>query len=324
MRFFVLATLLSFAASAASSCKDSTSPKPVSVVHPAGTPTSQVTGLGGRPFAVRVTSTGDVLVTEQDLNRAVHADSDGSHMTNVAVGGDPGEVVANRAGTQAFVSNFFDGTISIMNLSNNTVQKTVSVSPSNAYRLALSPDESVLYVSSTDGHLYTVNTGAQTAGPSKALSGSLQGLALDHAGHTVYVSSTAGNITRLDASSLAIGKSVTISCTAQDIALSTDDAELYVACEGPSLVMVLDPTTLATKDSIVIAGAAPFGLAVSPDNAQLYVTSPGTGRLTIADRADRNVVKTLILTGAPRRVAFNTRGNRAYVANEGNWVDIIE
>jgi DNA-binding beta-propeller fold protein YncE len=30
------------------------------------------------------------------------------------------------------------------------------------------------------------------------------------------------------------------------------------------------------------------------------------------------------VSGYSRRVAFNARGNRAYVANEGNWVEIIE
>lgn len=325
MRLGSVSTFVTLAAlSAASSCHDSTGPKPISTVHPAGTPTAQIAALGGRPFGVRVAGTGDVLVTEQDLNQAVHTDSAGSHMNNIPVGRDPGDVVSNRAGTQAFVSSFFDGTIAFVNLTTNTVQKTVSVSPSNAYRLALSPDESILYVSSTDGNLYTVNTNTQTAGPSKTIGGALQGLTLDHAGHTVFVSSTGGNITRLDASSLAVTKSTTISCAAQDIALPTDDAELYVACEGSGRVMILDPSTLATQDSVVMSGTDPFGLAISPDNAQLYVTSSRLGRLTIVDRASRTVVKTLILTGVPRRVAFNARGDRAYVANEDNWVDIIE
>ena len=284
----------------------------------------QITGLGGRPFGVRVTGTGDVLVTEQDLNRAVRADSLGAHATNISVGGDPGDVVSNRAGTQAFVSSFFDGTIAFVNLSTNTVEKTLSVSPTNAYRLALSPNESRLYVSSTDGTLYTVSTGTRTAGPSKQIGGSLQGLTLDRGGRTIYVSATAGTITRLDASSLAVTKSVTLACDAQDIALATDDSELYVACENAGKVMILDPSSLATKDSINPSGFAPFGLAVTPDDLQLYVASSRLGRLTIIDRANRTVVKTLILTGAPRRVAFNASGSRAYVANEGNWVDIIE
>ena len=46
--------------------------------------------------------------------------------------------------------------------------------------------------------------------------------------------------------------------------------------------------------------------------------------LTVVDRVSRTVVTTPILTTMPRRVAFDARGNRDYVANEGNWVDNIE
>ena len=305
-------------------CRSSTStnagPPPT---HPSGNTATRILGLGGRPFAVRVARTGDVLVTEQDLNAAVHLDSLGTRRDTIGVGHDPGDVVADRAGTRAFVSNFFDGTVSVVDLTSKAVATVVRVSPSNAYRLALNGDESRLYVTSTDGHLYTINTGSQTAGVSAALSGSLQGIALARAGQSVFVTSTGGTIWRLDAASLATAKSATLGCAAQDIGLSTDDAELYVACENGS-VLVVDPTTLATKTTITVSGAAPFGLAVAPDNAQLYVSSPTTGVVAIIDRAGRTVLKSLPVSGVPRRVTFNAHGNKAYVANEQNWIDVIE
>jgi YVTN family beta-propeller protein len=303
-------------------CRDSTGPKPGSFVHPVGTASSQISGLGGRPFGINVTSSGDILVTEQDLNRAVHIAASGSVGVNVSVGADPGDVVSNRAGTLAFVSGFNDGTISFVDLATNGVTTTLQVA-NNAYRLALSADESRVYVSSTDGRLYVVNTGTRTVSTSVLIGGSLQGLALNHSGHALYVSSTGGTIARLDPASLSVTKSTSLSCGAQDVALSIDDAELYVACENGN-VTVLDATTLASKATIDIPSAGPFGLAVAPDNAQLYVSSPTSGRLAIVDRAGRSIVKTLIVTGAPRRIAFNAHGDKAYIANEGNWIDVIE
>jgi YVTN family beta-propeller protein len=88
--------------------------------------------------------------------------------------------------------------------------------------------------------------------------------------------------------------------------------------------MILDPTTLATKTTIPLSEAAPFGLGVTPDDAQIYVASAQTRNLTIIDRTSRSVVKTLMLNGVPRRIAFNTTGTKAYIANEGNWVDVIQ
>ena len=291
--------------------------------HPSGSTASRILGLGGRPFGVRVATTGDVLVTEQDLNRFVHLDSAATTSSNVAVGRDPGDVISNATGRTAWVSGFFDGTISVVDLATNTVTKTVPVSSTNAYRLALSANDARLYVTSTDGHLYTITTATETPGPAALLAGALQGLAINHAGNALYVTATSGSVWRLDPGSLATTKSTSLSCQAQDVAVATDDSEVYVACESGS-VIVLDPTTLAVKTAIATPGDGPFGLAVSPDNTQLYVTSPGTGALLIIDRANRTIVQSLAIAGTPRRVAFNAHGNKAYIANEGNWIDVIQ
>src|SRR5262245_12745027 len=296
---------------------------PDSVTHPAGPAGNTVTrivGLGGRPFGLTVTASGDVLVTEQDLNQAVRSDSLGGRPANFPSGRDPGDVAATRSGT-AFVSGYFDGTITVVNLSNNTVTETVHVCSSNASRDLDSTDQSQLFVTSHAGHLYTMNTSTRTVTGSIPLTAS-GGLTLNHAGTRLYASSTSGVISRLDLPGLTTGKSKSLGCTAQDVALATDDSELYVACEEGG-VMVLDPVTLVAKESVPL-GEAPFGLAVSPDNAQLYVASARTGSLTIIDRATRSVIRRLQLGGMPRRVAFNRFGNRAYVSNENNWIDVID
>jgi DNA-binding beta-propeller fold protein YncE len=305
-------------------CKDSsTTPTPTSrFTHPNGTSDTKIIGLGGRPFGLFVTSGGNVLVTEQDLNLAVRVDSLGGGSATIAVGHDPGDVVANDASTIGYVSGFFDGTVSVVDLGANQVLKTLQVSPSNAYRLVLSKDGTRLYVTSTDGYLYTINTATQTPISSLTL-GASQGIAINHAGSELYVTSTSGTVWRLDLPNLTTAKSTSLSCVGQDVALSKDDAEAYLACEDGNVV-VLDATTLATKGTIAVPGGAPFGLAVTPDNAQIYVASARTHNLTIIDRASHSIVNTLTLTGTPRRVGFNTLGNKAYVSNEGNWVDVIE
>ena len=304
-------------------CKSGTSPNnQTHATHPAGNGGLQIIGLTGRPFGIRVTSTGDVLATEQDANQMVRVDSLGGHAVNVGVGLDPGDVIVNSAGTTAFVSGFNDGTVDVVDLGTNHVTKTIQVSPSNAYRLALSKDGSSLYVTSPDGHLYTVSTSALSVTGSVSLNAS-QGMTLNHAGTELYVSSTSGTVWRLDLPGLTTGRSTSLPCTGQDVALPNDDSELYVACENGT-VTILDPTTLATKTTITLAGTAPFGLAVTPDAAQIYVASGATHNLTILDRIAHSVVKTVPLNGLPRRIAFNAFGDKAYIANEGNWIDVIE
>ena len=328
MRNLTVVATRAFSLLAFTSCNGSTSaptaPKPRPTgTHPQGTLSTRITGLGGRPFGISVTSTGDILVTEQDLNRIVHLDAKGSLISNLAVGADPRDVVANRAATLAVVSGFNDGTLSFVDLATNTVTTTMHVSSSNAYRLAFSADESLLYVTSTDGHIYAVDPRMHTVVTTKQYNGSLQGLVLNHAGNALYVSSSTGEINRLDPSSLAATGSAHLGCDAQDIAISYDDSELYVACERGSFV-TLNASTLSTKSENSVPGEAPFSLVITPDNAQLYVATPAADHVRILDVATGNTVKTLIVTGDPRRIAFSASGDKAYVANEGNWIDVIQ
>jgi YVTN family beta-propeller protein len=326
MRLPQLAVLLASACVVAG-CKSGTAPQtthqggPAGPTHPAGNAEVQIIGLGGRPFGLNVAATGGLLVTEQDLNQVVHLDSLGGSPANIAVGRDPGDVVATSAGT-AFVSGYNDGSVSVVDLSTNTILQAVHVSRTNAYRLALSKDESRLYITSADGHLYTMNTASRAVTDSVSLN-VFDGLTLDHAGTTLYATAASGTVWRIDAPGLTTARQASLGCAAKDVALATDDSEVYVACEDGSIA-VLDPTSLSTKAVISPPGAAPFGLAVSPDNAQLYVASALTHSLTIIDRATRTVVKTLQLAGTPRRVVFNKLGTKAYVSNEGNWIDVIE
>jgi hyaluronoglucosaminidase len=303
------------------SCRNGTGPKSElgNATHPTGNTDTRILGFSGRPFGLNVTSAGDVLTTEQDMNQAVRVDSLGGNAVGIAVGHDPGDVITTRDGATAFVSGFFDGTVSVVTLSNNRVTTIIPVS-TNAYRLVLSSSGADLYVTSTDGNLYDVSTSSRTVSRSVPLGGS-QGIAINHAGSSLYVSSTSGTVWRLNLPALTIGTSVTQSCSGQEVALSTDDAELYFACEDGK-VLVLDPTSLALKATIPVSSLAPFGMAVSPDNQQIYVA--GGGGLAVIDRASRTVIKQLALGGTPRRVGFNKTGNKAYISNEGNWVDVIE
>ena len=291
--------------------------------HPSGSQTWRIRQLAGRPFGVRVASTGDVLVTEQERNVLVHLDAEGEVRNEIRVGSDPGDVLVSDDGAEAYVSNFFDGTVSIVDLSQDRVASTVSVAPRNAYRLALSKSGKRLYVTSMDGNLYTMDAFRRTGGSSPiVLGGALQGIALSHSGRALYVTSTSGMIWRLDAASLETLSSNSLDCTMQDVALPTDDAKLYAACANGSVV-VLDPRTLTVKGTIAVPGASPFGLAITPDNAQLYVAS-SRGTVEIIDLFERRVIRTIAVNGTPRRVAFNASGSRAYVANESNWIDVIE
>ena len=290
--------------------------------HPAGSSVSRVTGFSGRPFGVHVTRSGGVIVTAQDVDRIMHLDSSMTPTAYLGVGSDPGDVVANWRGTTAYVSGFHDGTIAVVDLVADSVVSLMKLPSRNAYRLALSPNEKRLFVTTTEGILYALGPDERRVHSTKRLEGSLQGIALDHPGRNVFVSSSAGDIWRLDRVSLRTIGTTHLHCRAQDVVLDRDDVELYVACEEGSVV-ILDPRTLEIVANLAVPTGSAFGLAVTPDNAQLYVTSPASGDISIFDRASRENVSNLPVKGVPRRVAFNARGDKAFVTNEWNWLNVI-
>lgn len=294
------------------------SPQPT---HPSGSRSRRVSrNFLGRPFGVHVTTKGAILVTEQDVNLMRQLDPNAG-TSSFKVGEDPGDVVATRDGEVAYISGFQDGSITIARLAGDTISEFVRLPTKSAYRLALSPNERRLYVTSTDGRLYVFNTATRSVATSKALGGSLQGLAIDHAGSRLFVTSTAGDVWRLERGTLRSLRQTTLDCAAQDVALSNDDRELYVACEKGN-VIVLDARSLDQLDVVPVGPA--FGLGVTPDGEQLYISSPADGSVAIMEVATHKIISRVSVQGTPRRIAFSPSGDQAYVTNEWNWLTVIE
>lgn len=105
------------------------------------------------------------------------------------------------------------------------------------------------------------------------------------------------------------------------IAVSPDGAELYVANEKTSEVLVIDRATRATRVRVSIGQPGhpetPQRIVPTPDGRELYVTNAQAGTVIVIDRS-RYQVKATIPTGPlPRWVTITPDGTKAYVSNEG-------
>ena len=305
-----------------------TSQKPIECAKNVGpTPVAlQVTtiaGLAGRPFGVAVSPNGTIYVTQQDVNSVARLSlsTGGVAGAPILVSDDPGDVIFNRAGTVAYVSTFNGNKVHVIDVATGNQTAVVAFSE-NAYRLALSSDESKLFVTSVTGKLSSFATASPSTLPTSVqLGGALQGIALTSSGLSLYVTSTEGKIFRIDPTTLATLASGTVSGRLQDIAVSPDGAELYVADELGA-VLVVDAATLTTKTSIPVATGA-FGLELTPDGKKIYVSST-SGQLTVIDRITRAILAQATLGGLPRRIGFDAAGTTAVIANESNWVNLVQ
>lgn len=293
------------------------------IARPEGSPAGRLTGLTGRPFGVRVSSRGELFVTQQEANSvAAFARSGSTPDATILVGRDPGDVLFTRDGSKAFVSASRSGGLHVIDVAGRRHVSSIRIA-SNSYRLALAPDDSRLFVTSTNGMVYAVDPSVPAIVDSVALTGPVQGIAVARSGKMMVATSTQGGVWLIDPATLRVLRSNVLTGALQDVAISADETEIYVANEKLG-VQILDGATLARKQGIALPGFEAFGLALTLDDRELYLTSPSTGSVKIVDRRTRTVLYTLNLGGTPRRIAFDPQGRTAFIANEANWVDVIK
>jgi YVTN family beta-propeller protein len=304
------------------------SPRPFPASYPVGTTVTDVEGFGGRPFGLRVSSRGQVFVTQQDLNSiALFAVGDAAapRSRRITVTADPGDVIITADGSEAIASTFHGGMLHFLDGETGRSQGSVRIG-SNAYRLALSADDSRVYVTTTGGSVHAVDRAERSIVGRARLGGRLQAIDRRPGASVLAVASTGGRLWLLDERTLDVLENARLDGDIQDIVHSREGSELFIASERPAFVAVLDARTLEWKATIHFPareGFHPFGLALSPDGATLVVTSAASGEVAMIDPRTRSIRAVLRVGGHPRRVTFEPSGRRAFVANEDNRVHVI-
>jgi DNA-binding beta-propeller fold protein YncE len=105
------------------------------------------------------------------------------------------------------------------------------------------------------------------------------------------------------------------------LAITPDGAFAYITnfvtgAEGASISKI-DLSSQTIVQTIPAFGSYPQNLILSPDGAQLYVTYPYENVVQILDTLT-NLPVAAISVPAPRDIAFNSKGTKAYIAEAGN------
>jgi YVTN family beta-propeller protein len=291
--------------------------------HPAGTLGERFAFPIGAPKRLAVAGNGTVYAV-MDYERAIERfplASPGAPMKPIEID-DPfmEDLVINRAGTVGYVASARE--IHVLDLVSGTERSRIPIT-SLAYNLALSPDESRLFVTGQANvqSLPTSSSGAPAMSVRIPTAGTWS-VAVSPSGKALYVSGQFYTLRKLDPVTLAIvAENPTLGFSFGDIVVSPDEKELYVVCDNGTL-WILDANSLA-QIGYVPVGHGSLGLAMTPDGAQLYATS-WDGYVAIVDRATRTVVKTIQVGGAAKDVQFDKLGTTAIVANGNGWVDVIK
>jgi YVTN family beta-propeller protein len=251
-------------------------------------------------------------------------------VATVPVGGFPGGVAVNPAGTFAYVANQDDGTVSVIRTADNTIVGgpiPVGVQP---WGVAVTADNALVYVGLGNGGVAVIDANnGNSVSVISGVGGLLNGIVT--VGSRVFVSdATAGQVVAIQGTSVVaridVGSppnSLPMGLVANSTGTRVYVVDLFLDPNTLNSVLEVSPidttsnpmrvTTPITIDPNTMA--TPGGIALSQDGNTLYVTSDAIDRLHIVTLSNGSVVSVPV-GNSPVGVATDPDG-RIYVANAG-------
>jgi len=103
--------------------------------------------------------------------------------------------------------------------------------------------------------------------------------------------------------------------------------KLYVTCDRPAALLVVDPQQRSIEASIQLANpqSLPHMVAVSRDERTAYVANCGDGMVSVIDLETRQETKGISIGGVPMGMALSTDGKTLFATNRtANGVAVID
>jgi YVTN family beta-propeller protein len=299
-----------------------------------GGPASSTVPVGSVPTGVAATNS-SAYVANATSNTVSVVSLGGSPAVTatVPVGRFPDAVALSPDATRAYVPNFLDGTLSIIDTGTDQVLSTVKVGrdPDGVLQVG----SSVYVANLISGTVSVVNPTAGTVTGTIALTGASpapSGLAASADGHRLYVDDARNRTTSvIDLTSVppSVTGHVTVGTYPAYLAIEGTTGYVANATKGASTpgtvsVLNLSSSTNPTVAHTVAVGSHPYGIALVPSLGEALVTNSGDGTVSVLDTSTNSVLTTIPVGATPDGIAVTPDQTRAVVANEGaNSVSVV-
>jgi DNA-binding beta-propeller fold protein YncE len=203
-------------------------------------------------------------------------------IASVPVGNLPTDVCIDADGYRAYCSNYMDGTISVLSISDATVVTTINVG-GYVDGLALSIDGSYLFAAiNNDRRIAVIETSTYIIESTISLYGYPSKLCMSNSGDFLYTICNSPNprVYKINTNSLTLEDSTILSSSGLNLQISYDDGTLY-ALDGYGL-RIIDSNSMSVIESDYIEPAS-SGISIVEEN--LYVC----GRLVSGNDANINI-----------------------------------
>ncbi|WP_416564173.1 hypothetical protein [Nocardia testacea] len=252
----------------------------------------------------------------------------------ITVDETPHSVTSSRDGSRVYVSHFLPGTISVIDTTDNTVERTISVTP-GIYGVAAHPNGEHIYVAENDStFVKRIDLdGDHTLGA--GIGARPYGLALNYPGSWMFVTAPLNDAIEVVDPNVKNDSSIEYKGFPVQAAVSADGAFLYVTEYFAGTVAILDISGLKSGDfhfkanvvGNIPVSANPYGISLGPDGNRAYVAHFGSKDVvSVIDLQSRSVVDMIQMNhGMVRGVTATADGKRIYVTNYfSRSVSVIE
>lgn len=222
-------------------------------------------------------------------------------------------------GTRVYVSNFWDNSISVVDVASRSVLRTFTGVPF-ASSLVVSPDGTRLYVNASiypsPGYFVQVldtSSGATVATIALNVPQSGSGLAIAPDGTRLYVTNQAlngSNVKVIDLSSNTVIATVPTPTVPRGIDVTPNGQFAYVSVQEAHAAAAINTAT-NTVVATVPAGTRPTGMRVLPNGSRAYAVSQDS--ITVLDTATNTSLGTISAV-LPRAIDFTPDSTTGVVA----------
>jgi YVTN family beta-propeller protein len=258
----------------------------------------------------------------------------GAVTATIQVGNNPIGVALNPTGTTAYVTNYSDGTVSVIDTATNTVYGPAITVGTNPVNVALNPAGTLAYVTNYGSNSVSVIDTANDANQNTVIA-TIQvgtnpvGVALNPAGTLAYVvnnsqGSNNGTISVIDTNQNTVIATIPVGANPAYVALNSTGTLVYVTLDDPNGsgggFTVIDAATNTVTGGIA-TGNYPVGVALNPTGGLAYVVDSGDNDLAvigIVANQPFQVLVTIPVGNDPTFVAVNSAGTYAYVTNQSD------
>ena len=210
----------------------------------------------------------------------------------ITVGDQPSWLAFSPDGTTAYVANYDDDTVSVIDTATNAIKAGFSAGITvgdNPLGLAVSPDGTTAYVTNwLDDTVSVINTSTNTVTSTiTGLGDGPYGVAFSPDGTTAYVTNYLvfpdATVSVINTTTNTVTSTITgLGVRPSGVAFSPDGTKAYVANLSSKNVSVINTTT-NTVTSTITVGDGPYGVAVSPDGTTAYVTNSDVDTVSVID-----------------------------------------